>query len=199
MTQLAAMISRLITVPALILVAGLAACTTVSSQADWLFETGEYAQAAKAYESYLESDPDPGPKTSRALYRLGLTYASTEASSYDPQKAAELLKELLEQDPDGIYSLGASVLLGLQEEVLHLRDEVASRRDLVQSLVAEHSGLRQELERVEGEAGEKDEAVQDLSARIQRLESEIGRLKSDLAQRVEELERLKAIDLETPP
>lgn len=199
MYQLVFTTTRLLSLSVMTLAAGLAACATVSTQADQLYESGDYAQAAKAYEAVLESDPEPGPSTSRALYRLSLTYASADSASYDPKRAAELLHELLEQDPAGVYSLEASVLLALQEEVLRLRDDVASRRDLVQSLVAEHSDLRQELERVEGEAGEKDETVQDLSARIRGLQNEIGRLKAEVARREEELERLKAIDLDTPP
>ena len=55
-------------------------CASVDRQADDLFASGEYSQAAQAYEAYLDADPSPGPETSRALYRLAVTYGSSMSS-----------------------------------------------------------------------------------------------------------------------
>jgi chromosome segregation ATPase len=174
-------------------------CASAVRQGDELFEAGDYAQAASAYEAYLDSEPPAGPATSRALYRLAVTYAAADGASYDAARSAALLEHLLTEDPEGEYSLAAEVMLRLQKEVVSMGAVVASRRDLIQALSEDLSRLQQDLVRTESEMGAKDEAVQTLFERIQRLRDEITRLSRELSEREQELERLKQIDLEAPP
>ena len=174
-------------------------CATVDRQADDLFAAGEYLQAARAYEAYLESNPESGSATSRALYRLAVTYGSTSSSLHDPQMSVALLERLLAEDPDGEYSLAAEVMLQQQREIVSLSAVVASRRDLIQALIGDLSRLQEDLARTETEVGEKAETVQALSERIENLRSEISRLSKQLSDRESELEMLKEIDLEVPP
>ena len=174
-------------------------CATVDRQADDLFAAGEYVQAARAYEAYLDSGPESGPDTSRALYRLPVTYGSATSSLYDPEQSVTLLRELLSGDPDGEYSLAAEVMLQQQKEIVGLSAVVASRRDLIQNLIADLSRLQEDLERTETEVGERNETVQDLSDRIERLRREIAHLSKELSERESELEMLKEIDLDVPP
>jgi septal ring factor EnvC (AmiA/AmiB activator) len=174
-------------------------CATVDRQADDLFAAGEYVQAARAYEAYLDADPESGPATSKALYRLAVTYGSASSSLYDPKKSVALLQELLSGDPDGEYSLAAEVMLQQQKEIVSLSAVVASRRDLIQNLIDDLSRLQEDLERTETEVGERNETVQDLSDRIERLRREIAHLSKQLSERASELEKLKEIDLDVPP
>lgn len=177
----------------------LASCASVDRQADDLFAAGEYARAAQVYEAYLESEPESGPETSKALYRLAITYGSASSSVYDPEKAVSLLQELLSGDPKGEYSLAAQVILQQQKEIVSLTAVVTSRRDLIQTLIADLSNLQEDLARTETEVGERNETVQALSARIEHLRSEISRLSQQLSEREAELEMLKEIDLEVQP
>lgn len=174
-------------------------CATVDRQADDLFAAGEYWQAARAYEAYLDNEPETSPATSKALYRLAVTYGSSTTSLYDPAKSVALLERLLAEDPNGEYSLAANLMLQLQKEVVSLSAVVASRRDLIQTLIADLSTLQDDLDRTESEVGEKNETVQALSERIDRLRGEIAQLSKRLSDRESELEMLKEIDLEVPP
>ncbi len=174
-------------------------CASVVRQADDLFEAGEYTQAARAYESYLSSDPEAGPATSRALYRLAVTYGSSASSLYDPAKSVRVLERLLAEDPDGEYSLAAQAMLDLHEEVVSLGAVMASRRQLIQALLAELSRLQEDLARTESEVGYKNDEVQALEERIQHLRSEVALLSRHLSEREVELQQLKEIDLEAPP
>ena len=174
-------------------------CATVDRQADDLFAAGEYWQAARAYEAYLDNEPETSPATSKALYRLAVTYGSSTTSLYDPAKSVALLERLLAEDPNGEYSLAANLMLQLQKEVVSLSAVVASRRDLIQTLIADLSTLHDDLDRTESEVGEKNETVQALSERIDRLRGEIAQLSKRLSDRESELEMLKEIDLEVPP
>jgi len=174
-------------------------CASVDQRADDLFSAGEYSQAARAYEAYLDSDPEPGSATSKAIYRLAVTYGSTSTSLYDPEKSVTFLERLLAVDPYGEYSLAANLMLQLQKEIVSLNAVVASRRDLIQTLIADLSCLQENLDRTETEVGEKNETVQALSERIDRLRSEISQLSKRLSDRESELEMLKEIDLEVQP
>lgn len=174
-------------------------CATVDRQADDLFAAGEYSQAARAYEAYLDTAPEPDSGTSKALYRLAVTYGSSSTSLYDPEKSVALLERLLAEDPNGEYSLAANLMLELHKEIVSLNAVVASRRDLIQTLIADLSTLQEDLDKTETEVGEKDETVQALSERIHRLRSEIAQLSKRLSDRESKLEMLKEIDLEVPP
>ena len=174
-------------------------CATVDRQADDLFAAGEYSQAARAYEAYLDTASEPDSGTSKALYRLAVTYGSSSTSLYNPEKSVALLERLLAEDPNGEYSLAANLMLELQKEIVSLNAVVASRRDLIQSLIADLSSLHEDLDKTETEVGESNETVQALSERIQRLHSEIAQLSKRLSDRESELEMLKEIDLEVPP
>jgi len=174
-------------------------CATVDRQADDLFAAGEYSQAARAYEAHLDTASEPDSGTSKALYRLAVTYGSSSTSLYDPEKSVALLERLLTEDPNGEYSLAANLMLELQKEIVSLNAVVASRRDLIQSLIADLSSLHEDLDKTETEVGESNETVQALSERIQRLHSEIAQLSKRLSDRESELEMLKEIDLEVPP
>lgn len=173
--------------------------TVVNRQADDLFSAGEYVRAAQAYEAYLGSDPEVGPETSKALYRLAITYGSASSSAYDPERAVSLLQRLLSEDPNGEYSLAAQVILQQQKEIVSLSAVVTSRRDLIQTLIADLSNLQEDLAKTESEVGERNETVQALSARIEHLRSEIARLSQQLSEREAELEMLKEIDLGDQP
>jgi tetratricopeptide (TPR) repeat protein len=177
----------------------LGSCASVERQADDLFAAGDFDQAAQAYEAYLEADPEVSPAVSRALYRLAVTYGSSNSSLYNPERSLTLLEQLLSVDPHGEYSLAARVMLHQQKEIVSLRAVVTSRRDLIQALIADLSKLQDHLSRTQLEVGEKDETVQALSVRIEHLRSEIFRLTRQLSDREAELERLKEIDLEVPP
>ena len=187
------------TTVALVILVVISGCASVVRQADHLFEAGDYAPAAQAYEDYLHSMPERGPSRSRALYRLAVTYGSESQPPHDPGRSVELLEQLLAEDPQGDYFLAAEIMLESQREIVRLSAVVASRRDVIQTQIADLSRLQAELERTESEVGERNETVQVLLDRIERLRREIARLSNQLSDREAELEKLKEIDLEVPP
>lgn len=193
------MVTRRFSASAVLITMWLWSCASAVRQADDLFDAGEYPQAARAYEAYLASNPVSGPATSRALYRLAVTHGSAGSPTYDPERSIALLERLLKEDPDGEFSLAAEVMLQLRREIARLSNDVASRRELIQALIADLSGLQDHLERTESEVGEKTETLQALSERIELLRREIARLSRQLSEREAELEQLKEIDLEVPP
>ena len=183
------------------LVAGLiASCTSTDVRlGDRYFDSARYVEAAAAYEEYLKQGIESRDDEALMSYRLGLIYAREDSSLFDPHRSAEMLSHSLELDKNSPYSLEAGVLLNLQKDVLDLRKEVTDRKARIETLFSELSGLQEQVEKAEGQAGVREKKVEVLSKQIGDLRHQIETLLSEVESKVEELERLKAIDFETPP
>lgn len=175
------------------------ACASVGTVGDMYFESGRYREAVAAYESYLSTGSEDPERRSLTLYRLGVSYAVPGTPVHDPARSSSTLTRLLDVDPNGPYSVEARLLRDLQDETL-------AKRSLVDELRLEIAFLGDELDRLQGalatarsEKGEGEREVTELTDRIRGLRGEMSRLSGELEAAVEELERLKAIDLGSPP
>ena len=80
-------------------------------EAEALFDSGDYAQAASLYEHYL-SQPAPKQQT-QALFRLALIHALPDSPLYEPQRATQLFQQLLRLSPPASLVISRFPLPGL--------------------------------------------------------------------------------------
>jgi Tetratricopeptide repeat len=110
-------------------------------QADRAFASGNYDEAARGYENYLQATTSGGQRDD-ALYHLALTYALRPAPGTDWPRAIATLKQLVEEYPDSALKLQANLILSLRAEI----DQVAAdskQRDLrIKQLTTELDRLK---------------------------------------------------------
>lgn len=176
------------------LLALLVSCAPALRRADVLFEAGDLAGAAPAYEAALSAQP--GDRASaRTLYRMGVARATAGTAAYDPAKARRAFERLVQQYPGSGYAAKASLplaLLGLIQEAAEQREalarEVRDREGALQARAAasedEAKGLRDERDRAQAQ-------VKQLKAKVAEQDQAIARLRK-------EMEMLKRIDLGSP-
>lgn len=188
---------------ALALVLGLAGCATGLQEGDRLFLAGDLIRAEAAYRGYLGgylSGGGPvGAGAARARYRLGLIYAFPESALYDLEKADRTLRSLVATDPGSAWGRQAALLLSLHAESARLERELTAQADKVSRLLAEVVKLREAAEAAGDVAQDREARVAQLGREIEELRRNIGQLGERLAAREKELERIKKIDLQTPP
>jgi chromosome segregation ATPase len=153
--------------------------------------------AAEAYEEDLNEGIETREEEALTLFRLGLIYARDESSLYDPSRSVEMLSRCLEVEPDSAFELQARLLLGLEQEVVRLRVDVAKRKQRIEILFTELSELQEKIERAEGQVGAREQKVDTLSDQIDSLRQKIDSLMREVEEKEVELERLKAIDLDS--
>jgi chromosome segregation ATPase len=154
-------------------------------------------EAAAAYEEYLHDGTESRDQEALTLFRLGLIYARSDSSIYDPSRSVEMLSRSLELVPDSSFNLEARLILGLEREAVQLRVDVVERRQRIENLFAELSELQEQIEKAEGQAGAREEKVDTLSTQISNLRRQIESLMREVEGKEEELERLKAIDFDS--
>lgn len=95
------------------------------------FEAGDYHSAMSTFraDSSLHDDE-------RALYRLGLLFALPESPFYDPARARETLRSLLERYPDTGRRDEVEHLVALLEEIQGLGSRVTDLRTRLDQLKA---------------------------------------------------------------
>jgi hypothetical protein len=168
-------------------------------EGDRLFEQNRLEEAAEAYAKYLDRHSSVEGRSDRALYHLGLIYALPDSPLYDPEKADQTLRQLLDRDDASLYARQAGLVLALQIEVARLTEESAAQKTLAARLEDELAALEEEAAHASTMAGEQEGRARLLTTRVQQLRSEIERLTADLEKRTEELEKIKAIDLRRIP
>jgi outer membrane protein assembly factor BamD (BamD/ComL family) len=87
------------------------------SQADNAFDAGNYSEAARAYERYLQIEPN-GNRRDEALFRLALALALPSSGNADWTRITALLKELVDRHPASSYRAPALLILTLQSDAL---------------------------------------------------------------------------------
>jgi uncharacterized alpha-E superfamily protein len=154
-----------------------AACASGLREADRSLASGDYLQAAAAYETYLERHPGAADADA-ALFHLALARTMPGSRVYDRSRAAATLEQLVRRHPASPYRAPADALLGLLAE-LDAAELTAARN-------AEH------LARLEAESVESrrvhEEQIARLRASLAESEAQAHRLR-------DELSRLKSIDL----
>lgn len=176
--------------------------STTSWIGDQYYESGRYTEAEAALVEYLESSFTEDEVASRALFRLGVIYATPEISLYDPLHSIEILEKLISSYPESSYASEASVLRHLllqsQELEVERREVQLQLEELESELARRHSEvfmLQKQLGVREGQITELQQGTPPLEAQIQDL---LGQLEAKELE-LEQLDRLKAIDLEAPP
>lgn len=110
-------------------------------EADRAFTAGNYAEAARAYDSYLRMSPAGGQRD-QALFRLGLTYALRSTPAPDWQRAGMLLKQVLDEFPNSPWRSPASLILSLRSELDQLNADSKLRDQRIKQLGGELDRLK---------------------------------------------------------
>jgi TolA-binding protein len=164
--------------PALLVVTMLAvACASGLREADRSFASGDYLQAAAAYETYLERHPDAAD-ADEALFRLALARVMPGSRVYDRPLAQATLEQLVRRHPASPYRAPAGALLGLLAELDAAEATAARNAEQLGKLAAESAESR----RVQEE-------------QIARLRASLADSEAQARQLRDELDRLKSIDL----
>lgn len=177
-------------------------CQSTTRLGDHYYTNGKLAEAAAAYRVYLDSETSDKEQRTRTLYRLGVIYGTSGGPAYDPKRSVATLEELLEDYPDSPLVPEASLLLGLQLQIVDLRRDLAADQVRLTELEVDLAERESELNGLVEQVGEKDEQIRALEESIPPLRIEVRELIRELAakqQELEQLERLKAIDLDQPP
>lgn len=114
---------------------------TAFDQAERAFAAGNYQEAARAYESYLQLTPDGG-KRDEALFRLALAYALPENPNHDWRRATTWLKQLVDQFPQSPFKPPARLILALHSEVGELTADTQKREQRMRQLSTELDKLK---------------------------------------------------------
>lgn len=178
-------------VSALALVLVLAGCASLRGPGDRAFEAGDYPGAAAAYESALQRDPN-ARSDARLLLRLGLAYAEPESAVYEPQRALEVLRDVVTRFPKDRSAAQAALLLPHLEREVSLATALASERSRI-------ADLEGQLVRALEEAHTLDADVKAREEQLVRLRASLADVQAQLRRVREELEQLKRIDLQRRP
>ncbi|MEM7050780.1 MAG: hypothetical protein AAF604_14025 [Acidobacteriota bacterium] len=182
----------------------LSAACSLPPTPDQLFDDGRLGAAAAAYEAILVDTTD-GIARERAAFRLALIYELPAGPRYAPEKSLALLEELAAVS-DSPYGRQARQLLAGRKRIERLRRSLFERRDRIHRLHAEIQDLLVELAEHEARLSEELEKNQRLDDTVEQLEGRLSSLRGRLdehrreADRLSiELEKLKEIDLLSPP
>ncbi len=173
------------------LVAALAACTSSRATGDRAFAAGDYPAAAAAYEGALQHDPN-ARSDALLLFRLGLAYADADTPVYEPERAVELLREVVARFPKDRAAERAAQLLPHLEREVRLEATVASERRRVADLEAQLAKALEEAHALNAEVAAREEQLARLRAALADAQAQARRVR-------EELEQLKRIDLQRRP
>lgn len=176
--------------------------STVSYVGDHYYEAGRYLDAEAAYVDYLDSSSADPEASSRALYRLGVIYATSESAVHDLYRAIEILERLVATYPESTYAVEAELLLDLMLAAGDLDLELQSLRSQLGVLEAELAARQTDLYLLQKQLGVKEGQLGELQNRLPPLEAQIEELTRQVEAKeleLEQLDRLKAIDLESPP
>lgn len=133
------------------------------------FDSGDYAAALSAYESYLRQNP-AASNQDRVLFRIGVALALPESKVYNPQQSIDTLKRLASSFPRSQYRTQAELILKLVEELSKSQAEFAARETQLQTMTADTGRLKQEVEKLRKELADRD-------AKMKRLRKELDELK----------------------
>lgn len=176
--------------------------STASLVGDQYYESGRYPQAEAAYVNYLESSSADEEVASRALFRLGVIYATPKSPLHDPERSIEVLELLATTYPESRYTSEALLLRNLLLQPLELAPERKQELLQVEELRSELTRRQSEVFLLQKQLSVKEGELTDLRESIPPLEAQIQDLLEQLKAKeleLEQLDRLKAIDLEAPP
>lgn len=108
--------------------------------AEKYFDSADYANAVRAYNTYLQRDPAAGNRD-YVLFRLALAYAFPESQVRNMPRAIQLLQQVVRL-PESRYKAQARLLLRLQEGVDKLKSDVSKKDERIKELTEELEKLK---------------------------------------------------------
>ena len=111
-------------------------------QADRAFTSGNYDEAARAYEDYLRQPLSGSSQRDQALFHLGLTYLLRPTPSADWQRAAAVFKQLMDEFPNSAFKPPANLILSLHSDLDQLNADSKQRDQRIKQLTTELDRLK---------------------------------------------------------
>jgi outer membrane protein assembly factor BamD (BamD/ComL family) len=108
-------------------------------QANQAFVSGNYDEAARAYENYLKATPSGGERE-EALFYLGLLYATRPTPDW--QRAAATFKQLTDEYPNSPFKAPTALVLALHTELDQAAMDVKERDLKIKQLTTELERLK---------------------------------------------------------
>jgi hypothetical protein len=169
----------------------LTGCASARKPGDRAFQAGDYPAAAAAYEAAIQRTPaaraDP-----ELLLRLAIAYARPDTTVYEPQRAVEVLKEVVTRFRGDRAAREAALLLPNLEQEVRLLAAVASARRTIADLEGELARTREETHALDAAAKTREDQLARLHASLADAQAQLRRVR-------DELEQLKRIDLRRRP
>ena len=110
-------------------------------EGDQAFTANDYEAACRAYENYLRIAPSRD-RHDQVLFRLGLGYALRKNPSPDWERAATVLRQLLNDYPNSLFKPPAELILALRSEVGQVNAGAKLRDERIKQLTAELDRLK---------------------------------------------------------
>ncbi len=104
------------------------------------FGAGDYAAAARAYQTYLQAGvPD---NRDRALFRAGIAYALAGDAGDNAAQSRAMFQQLATQFPGSTYTAPANLILRLETQIDKLSDDLNDQQAKVKLLAEELRRLK---------------------------------------------------------
>lgn len=170
------------------------------------FTAGNYANASRDYERYLELVPSGGDGD-QALFQLGVIYSLPDAKFVDWPKATGFLNRLVTDFPQSSFKPAAQLILSVREQSVQLLRDVGRLNDEATQLRADAAQLRAEATQLRADNAQLRSSSTQLTDQIARLkveaadqlQLEVDKRERTIRQLNTELERLYRIDAERRP
>jgi len=111
-------------------------------QAEMHFRLGQYPQAVRAYEAFLEGNPQYGSRD-RVLFRIALSRALAPGRDTGLSGARAALERLTEEFPGSGYGTDAELILGLISDLRRLGRDIRTRNSRIDRLEEELKRLKE--------------------------------------------------------
>jgi uncharacterized alpha-E superfamily protein len=152
----------------------ISACASGLREGDRSFASGDYLQAAAAYETYTERHPT-ARDVDAALFRLALACTMPGSRVFDRARAVATLQKLVRSHPTSEYRAPAEVMLGLLARLDELETEMTATGERLAALEASSA---EALKTSEDQVARLRASLADSEAQVRRLRDELARLKS---------------------
>jgi predicted small lipoprotein YifL len=109
-------------------------------EGDIAYDSGDFAQAARLYASYLQSYPEASRTIDRVLFQLGVSQ-SMIAAPKDPA-GNDAFNRLIREYPGSSYVAPARMILSLRVDIARLQSDAKGREERVKQLSDELERLK---------------------------------------------------------
>lgn len=110
------------------------------SQADALYEAGDYPDAAQIYRTALSEQP--AEETDRVLFRLAMIHLLPTSEVNDPETGRAYLDQLVSSFPDSPLAEPARLVLDLQDRLDTLDEQAEKQADRIDRLSRQLEALK---------------------------------------------------------